>query len=103
MKEGDKVVCVITGTGPHGEMAPVVGEIYTIRELRDFDGEPGVRLVEIVNQPNEYFTCKGRRLFEECSFHLNCFRPIDYSYGEKVTEEISKELIKEAQPCVVGE
>lgn len=90
-KYGQKVICVIfNGNGPAREcckIIPIKGEIYTVRELRTtkFNGAIGLLLEEIVNPPYDY--AQG---FAEPSFDPRCFRPVDYTYGESVCEELDK-------------
>ena len=70
---GQKVVCISAeGFIDLGEIFPVVREIYTIREIKDYhDGICGLRLAEIVNKPKFY-----RGGVTECWFASNRFRPL---------------------------
>lgn len=74
---GRKVVCLRDGWNvAQGEHAPVAGRIYTIRSVdpgrRPGDDRLYLKFHEIVNAPRKY-----KEGFEECSFDMNEFRPID--------------------------
>lgn len=87
---GQKVVCVNTGKGAYGEITPVLGEVYTIREVKMHRKGPGYRLVEIVNAPADY--AQG---VMECSFAHSCFRPVverktDISFAHEILRKTSR-------------
>ena len=70
---GDLVECMNDNFSnlESNEVGPVLGQIYTIREIRpDLPSSPGdaVRLEEIKNPPQLFYT--------ECSFLIQHFRPI---------------------------
>jgi len=72
---GQKVVCVWapkTKCCYGWEKFPVVGKVYTIRNLDDLGDGFGVRVVEIVNRPGNY-----QQGFVECNFSPNRFRAIE--------------------------
>ena len=54
-----------------GEIFPVLGCVYTVREVVTYDGFVGIRLVEIVNKPRRYIEAFG-----EMAFSVERFRPI---------------------------
>jgi hypothetical protein len=68
---GQKVVCIKTGRCPYGETPPTLNAIYTVRDITEHPKGTGIRLVEIVNPPNDY--AAG---FFECTFAASCFRPL---------------------------
>lgn len=72
---GAKVVCVEPSPAAsfYGwEKLPVVGEVYTIRDIVFPDGgTPCIRLDEISNAVSEYFYGPA-----ECSFKIARFRPL---------------------------
>lgn len=79
MKEGSLVECVESPIpSNYGETMPVVGEIYTVREIYSDGKDTAIRLVEIHNPVREY--ADG---FIEVSFWVECFRelqpPMDLS------------------------
>jgi hypothetical protein len=69
---GQKVVCIRSGTPPNGETPPLVGAVYTVRDIVDRGHKIGIRLVEIKNRPRNYGVCG----YMECTFSPKCFRPI---------------------------
>lgn len=76
-KVGQKVVCVREGQ----TKATKVGEIYTIELLFEWYGIPACLLKEVeTHLPG---------------FDLSRFRPIDYTFGEKLAEEIQEEINQE--------
>jgi hypothetical protein len=95
MKVGDKVVCVRDDFQNRvvNVKRPKKGQIYTIRDVSEYNGYVGVRLVEIVNP-----ICHYRNGWSECCFDHKAFRPIDYSFGQSVADEIEKELKVEREP-----
>jgi|SRR5690606_29908446 len=89
MKVGDKVVCIDDKdpSDPTRIMHQMVkrGEIYTVRGFSSPpSGDTGVLLEEITNG----LWSNG----SEGSYNPNRFRPIDYTFGEKVCEKIEKQL-----------
>lgn len=70
IRAGTKVTCIdASGFAPvHGEVMPVLGRTYTVRELVNSSGKVCYRLKEIVNKPAIY--AQG---FVECSFRANRF------------------------------
>lgn len=69
---GEKVVCVRLGGRGYGcEVKPVVGGVYTVRELISLNGEAQIRLVEIVNDVLHY---KEGRI--EAAWAAYRFRPL---------------------------
>jgi hypothetical protein len=96
---GDLVVCIraFRKTKNLREKYPVVGQVYTIRdiELPD-DAECGLRLEEIINPPYDY-----RQGLVECWFDSQNFRPVrktDISIFDVVLVSVPKEKVKETQP-----
>ena len=83
-KVGDKVECVSTWDGItyYGEVGPVAGSVYTIREIGilnpDYPEMVTVRLVELVNEAREYSLTRlvGHASFEP-SFDARRFRPVE--------------------------
>ena len=74
---GQRVVCVdgdFSRKKLRGETLPIKGVVYTVREagIHDIYGLPYVRLVEIVNEPQEY-----RFGVTEACFRASKFRPLD--------------------------
>lgn len=100
-KIGQKVVCInhFICAGTTDDTYPVKGEIYTIREIREaltpkYRGHISFLFEEIHNR-SQYYPWG----FLEPSFLSYRFRPIDYSFGEKIASEITEaceelELIK---------
>jgi len=69
---GDEVECIRQPVGGYGcETVPVVGSVYTVREMMAFDEGIGLRLVEIVNARLLYLNGVN-----ECAFAINYFRPL---------------------------
>lgn len=64
--------------GADGEIVPTIGEIYTIRELLlcPYSNDPACRLVEIRNEPREYFVFGGGVKTYECAWRLEKFEPV---------------------------
>lgn len=85
-KVTQKVVCV---DNSFGQIACnlIKDEIYTIREICGpyHDGNYGFFLHEVktVNYNGEWTYCSSR------------FRPVDYTFGEKLAEEIQEEINQE--------
>ncbi len=97
MKISDKVVCVRDLSSfrleyPEVKQWPIKGEIYTIRGF----AYEGLLLYELVNPPHKYHEGYG-----EPSFCVNFFRPIDYSAGESICEEIEKSFSEQLEPAFV--
>ncbi len=87
MKVGDKVVCVSTEGFWH-EPYPKKGDICTIRKAKEWRGVLYLQLEGYVYEiPGVSYDGIGNW----CAFSSQCFRPIDYSFGEKVCEEIVKQ------------
>jgi hypothetical protein len=92
-KIGQKVVCIADFTrGMYNNIVPIKGEIYTVREIVTRNHKTGLLLAEVVNSHHRYNdgVC-------EKAFSVNCFRPIDYSFGEKIAESITKECESEKE------
>jgi hypothetical protein len=73
MKVGSLVEC-IQGFADHelnGEIAPILGNIYTVREIVEIGGNTGLKFEEIVNSPKLYKEGKF-----ECAFVIDRFREI---------------------------
>ncbi|MHA6684469.1 hypothetical protein [Mesorhizobium sp. A556] len=76
-KAGDKVVCVkrIVADVWAGEILPLVGAVYTIREIAvsvtDGQESVGIRLKEVVNAPRQYSNA-----FAEALWPIQAFRPV---------------------------
>jgi hypothetical protein len=91
MKIGCKVICVSDCFDPlaYGEVKPVKGRVYTIRDVvpRGKDFPCGLRLQEIDNALYNY---NGE--LTECSFDIRAFRVWDNSYGNLVIERLEREL-----------
>jgi len=69
---GQKVVCIAEcEVTRYMETPPVVGSVYTIREIGEHEGIAWVRLVEIVNKPMQYWG-----IFAEKPWEADCFRPL---------------------------
>lgn len=68
---GQQIVCVEQFHGELGETLPIVGCVYTIRDIAVFDDKIGFHLEEIVNPPMAY-----RRGIRECHFWCKGFRPV---------------------------
>lgn len=87
MKVGDKVVCVKKVNAYNGEICPVVGEHYTVRDMyyNKIYSRWAIRVVEIINTPRHY-----NDGYNEADFPANKFRPVDYSFGEEVAERLEK-------------
>lgn len=79
-----KVVCVLQFP-PRPEKMPVVGEIYTVRDVVDNDA---IRLEEIVNKRKHYLL-DG---FMEVCFMAIGFRPVDETFGAETVEKLEKIL-----------
>lgn len=70
IKVGTKVVCIDDSAfaPAYGEILPVKGRVYTIREILTSNGQSCFRLREIVNKPMLY-----TRGLVECSFRASRF------------------------------
>lgn len=89
---GQRVVCVsqICAAPGHDciETFPVVGVVYTVREIEDFGRGIGLRLAEIVNAPRIY---AGDEKPAEAAWNHVAFRPaFDLSIFHKLVEEARK-------------
>jgi hypothetical protein len=84
---GQKVVCVDAAPRYYRTCHLIKGEIYTIERCPIEKRGPAVILVE-VKSPNNI---DGR-------YFADRFRPIDYTFGEKVAEKITKQVEKELVP-----
>ncbi len=73
LEPGMKVECImdLRPRAINNEAVPVVGSIYTVREVEEFRGQPALRLVEIVNKNDRYI--EG---LMECLFWAGAFRPV---------------------------
>ena len=96
MKIGDRVVCVDSFIQEHtreqiAKDCPnfvVKGQIYRIREIRDFDFIQSV-LVEELTNPILYFKAIGKSV--ESGFRLDRFRPLkedEVTVEEEVEESV---------------
>lgn len=72
-KVGDKAVCFrgVENIFFRDEKSPVVGGIYTIREIECLGGKIGLRFCEINNRKYNY-----RQGYVECAFSFEVFRPV---------------------------
>lgn len=72
-KVGDKIICIrnVENIFLRDESYPIVGGIYTIREIEHLGGKIGLRLCEIINRKYNY-----RQGYMECGFSFNSFRPV---------------------------
>lgn len=69
---GSKVVCVKEQWVPfHQEVTPIVGRVYTVRDVVDTFGGLCFRFTEIRNPAHQYTDD-----FTECCFLSTCFRPV---------------------------
>lgn len=88
-----KVVCVVQAERSRPEIKPIVGDIYTIRDVRE-DG--AVLLEEIINEP---------RLYDEghCEvwFLAELFRPVDHTFGAETVEKLEKILQPEEKEIFI--
>lgn len=94
IKIGNKIVCVrpVTrriGIDPLDYKGPVVGEIYTVRDILENNGRVGIRLEEIINRPHLYDVGMA-----ECAFIIEAFREVDYSFGEEVCSNVEQEVLE---------
>jgi hypothetical protein len=85
-KPGVKCVCV-TDRGfdaalKYGMSIPSAGEVYTVREVREWDFGVGLLLSEVVNRPEHW--ANG---VSEAAWQIECFRPL-------ITQEDDVRLIK---------
>lgn len=94
---GDKVECVRQPVGGYGcETVPVVGSVYTVREMTVADDGVGLRLVEIVNEQLLY-----RDGMAECSFNIHYFRPLrNRSADIEIFRELDRKVFN-GQPVEV--
>ena len=70
------------------EVAPVVGRIYTVRNIVRTPGLEGFLLEEIINPPINH-----RNGFNECAFNIDNFRPVrttDISIFTKIDLEVKR-------------
>ena len=82
-----KVVC-IRGFLARDEICPIVGQVYTVRDVTNYFGIKAYRLHEIINKPKQY-----AEDFGECSFVASHFRPVtDISAFTKLTKVKEREL-----------
>lgn len=91
-KPGDMVECISLGAyrGEQGEIIPVLGGRYTVRDAGQRDGWDWIRLVEITNVPHWY-----GGIFEEANFYAGAFRLIkpparatDISIFRKIDDDV---------------
>lgn len=92
-KVKQKIVCVIKANPWRTEKLPVVGEIYTVREVED----NAVRLEEIVNEPRQYVD----RSISEALFLNILFRPVDDTFGAETAEKLEKNLTPEEKEIFI--
>lgn len=89
MQTGSLVECIkdLQKYAPYGESTPIMGNIYTVREIVEIQDDVGIRLEEIVNLPQIY-----REGFNECAFHIEDFRelqpPMDIEIDKLIEETI---------------
>lgn len=88
---GQKVVCIADAfsLGFLGEVFPVKGAVYTIRDIvTDGDGA-GLRLEEIVNKPCRYLLDNGDAVHDEPCFCATAFRPVtDIGWAHEIVAEV---------------
>jgi len=82
-KEGQKVVCVGEFSKDNFNTDPIIGEIYTIREIY----LEGLRFVEIKN-PQILCRHAEKILFAEAIYSPEKFRPLDHQFAEDVIKMI---------------
>lgn len=85
-----RVVCIKDFSqlsGLRGETLPIVGNIYTVREVvHYYKDRPAYRFMEIINSPRMYCT-SGGNVMDECCFATRNFRPVtDISALIKLTK-----------------
>lgn len=82
-RNGQKVVCIDDGWLSHAHtICPRKGEVYTVREKTFWGTAPGLRFVEITNEPTVYSNMSEP---VEPAFLAECFRPVtDISIFEKM-------------------
>lgn len=89
---GQRIVCIHAFTTcTYDEIAPTVGNIYTVRDIRasfSFEGEAVIRLVEIRNAPQLY-----QRGLTECWWGAVGFRPLierttDISFAHEILRKV---------------
>jgi hypothetical protein len=73
MKVGSLVECIksFTAKETNGENVPILGNIYTVRDITKIGGNVGLRLEEIINYPQLY-----KEGVFECAFFIERFREI---------------------------
>jgi len=60
----------------YGELTPVFGVVYTIRDILSFAGEASLRFYELRNDIKLYTDDKGNRIMDECHHTAEDFRPV---------------------------
>lgn len=93
-KIGQKVVCVKEGCADGGWVydGPVKGEICKIDFVRQFLGHTYLVL-------EGYNTLMGG--IERVDFNAACFRPVDETFGEEVTESLEQVLKEQTETISV--
>jgi hypothetical protein len=84
-----RVVCIrdVKHLAVRGEIVPVVGQVYTVRETLTFlNGTVGYRLAEIKNRVMWYNSIDGKVLAECCFDTRNFKRVTDISELQKLTK-----------------
>lgn len=100
LEPGMKVVCIRNDFEAVGEVVPVVGTVYTVRDVELGKGHRDrvfIRLVEIVNAPQLYDG--GVR---ECSFDALGFRPLrnrstDITLFKELVDEVKRGKVRKLE------
>lgn len=85
---GQKVVCVYKESdwlNREAEILPVKGDIYKVRSVIVVNGHVGIRLCEIVNNPDPV----------ECAYTAKAFRPTDDTFGHAIEASINETIHEE--------
>lgn len=92
MKVGSLVECLedLQKYTTYGEITPVKGNIYTVREIFESGGDVAIRLEEIFNTPQLY-----NEGFIECGFYIKKFRELQPPLDIDI-----ESLIEEPTECV---
>lgn len=92
---GQKVVCVsLRRIAWFCEAPPIVGQTYTIREIRDFPEGAALRLVELHNTPRTF----NQGHLEPFFLGFN-FRPVKTTSISVFTQMLAPKPVKKREPA----
>lgn len=96
-KPGDEVICVKTPEWRKGEIDPVVGETYTVRETKPCSFDPALQAVllnEIRNPIKRYIG--GLREADFVASHFRKAVKLDISIFREIARNPHKKILEDA-------